>query len=411
MSNTHELPAEVRTAVQTLRLVGTTGTECIETIRRAHDCADWLEANWPKPPQPSADVEKLAEEIDRTVAACRLIEAPLTENIAPILAREFAPLHAEIARLNKALNGEEERAGIEISRRGEAERRAERAEAELAALHGRIGLFAAKWYLISDNLPTDETFKQMETEIADAANKHMALMSERDQLKADCEDLKKLNVSMIWEGVNKDLAAERDQLRAEVERLSAPRSTLRSPADVKEIADLRAQLADARREVERLTNASIADGTRRFLCSQELAFAFQAWRERMDKELRNSVSCETYRAVWADCEQLRAEVARLTERLFHWEAKGFDGYNFYRISEIADLRAQLATLEASERKAHYEREDARQALELCRTELAAAQEALRLAHLYFSGEALPTKPQLVEAIEKAVAPLRKGARQ
>lgn len=51
-----ELPAEVLAAVQTLRLVGTTGTEDIRTIRRAHDCADWLEANWPKPPQPSVKV-------------------------------------------------------------------------------------------------------------------------------------------------------------------------------------------------------------------------------------------------------------------------------------------------------------------------------------------------------------------
>ena len=55
---------------------------------------------------------------------------------------------------------------------------------ELGALHGRIGLFAAKWYLISDNLPTDETFAQMEEQIADAANKYLALMAERDQLRA-----------------------------------------------------------------------------------------------------------------------------------------------------------------------------------------------------------------------------------
>lgn len=60
-----------------------------------------------------------------------------------------------------------------------------KAETEIARLHGRIGLFAAKWFAISDNLPTEETFAAMESEIVDTANKYVALRGKNESLEAE----------------------------------------------------------------------------------------------------------------------------------------------------------------------------------------------------------------------------------
>lgn len=95
----------------------------------------------------------------------------------------------------------------------------------------------------------------------------------------------------VSEEEHNKVVAERDQLLAEVERLSAPRSTLRSPADIKEIAELRA-------EVERLTNELRAES--------ELRANFSAAVEHDDREIAD------LRAQLADEAN---EVQRLTEML------------------------------------------------------------------------------------------------
>jgi chromosome segregation ATPase len=107
-----------------------------------------------------------------------------------------------------------------------AVKRAERAEADLGSLNGRIGLFAAKWFAISDNLSTDETFAAMETEIVDTANKYVALMGDNEQLKqraeraeAEVARLREEIDSLTSGHLNYDLLDERNALLADKERL------------------------------------------------------------------------------------------------------------------------------------------------------------------------------------------------
>lgn len=258
-----ELPAEVREAIVHAYAQwwgaapdGTAHSNVIDFI-----CAA-LAPLWPKQPQPSADVEKLAEECVR-----KCFEAELSykeqvfldrkkNEVSAIIARAFAEKDAEIARLKDKHKQSPEylsmlQAMLDMKARAE---RAERAEAELTG-----------------------------------AKDHIAIATHPELGWA------------VSEEEHSRVVAECTRLRAEVERLSAPRSTMRSPADIKEIADLRAQL----NELQRINQADYTEA---------------GWQR------------------------------------------------------ARELEAQLTALEASERKAHYEREDARQALELCRTELAAAQE-------------------------------------
>jgi hypothetical protein len=55
------------------------------------------------------------------------------------------------------------------------------AKLELGQIHGRIGLFAEKWWLINNNLATDEIFKQIEEQLIDNAKKYLEIMGERDE--------------------------------------------------------------------------------------------------------------------------------------------------------------------------------------------------------------------------------------
>jgi chromosome segregation ATPase len=119
--------------------------------------------------------------------------------------------------------------------RAEVERQArERRDAEglLDALHGRIGLFAAKWFFLSDNLPTHETFKQMEDYLARAANMHLELMGERDDLAAELAEYKRGHdyASLINE--RDTLRAQLAEARAQVSQLAQERDVLRTELEV-----------------------------------------------------------------------------------------------------------------------------------------------------------------------------------
>ncbi len=114
----------------------------------------------------------------------------------------------------------------------------------------------------------------------------------------------------------------------------------------REIAELRAyadKLADGLPEgmlpkdveVLREANHGLAkerDTLRIQLAEQKCATDFANLAEEYSRERAEKAEAER--------DTLRAEVERLTKRLYHWENKGYDGYNFYKIEEIDQLRAE-----------------------------------------------------------------------
>lgn len=148
------------------------------------------------------------------------------------------------------------------------------------------------------------------------------------------------------------------------------------------IESLRAQLAAAR-PIEIVEN--VAGNIERFTPTQEQV---QGWFDELAvakqevERLKKKQPINTHVRLFDLVRFMRSELARanlITEEEYAWlcfespMARGEGSPSPRRLEDYDDLRAQLATLEASERKAHYEREDARQSLEYCREQLAAAQ--------------------------------------
>jgi DNA repair exonuclease SbcCD ATPase subunit len=264
--------------------------------------------------QPGADSRRIAKEI--TAYLRRQYDSGYTfdENtVAPILARAFAEKDAEIEHWKSTA----ENLNAEFARiKDEAKQHDARAEGCLVRAE-RAEAERDEWQLACANWSATIGPKLNAHSLAEAETNLNALLAERDQLRAEVERLTKLHsecaAAMQW--------------------------------SKETISDLRAQLADEANEVQRLTEMLTVERA-------QLA------------ELQRINQADYTEAGWQRARELEAQLA--ADDMVP-KAVG---------DELIQLRAQLTALEASERKAHYEREDARQALELCRTELAAAQDEI-----------------------------------